>query len=210
MNDSQISGVYEVKVGANSSAAEMAKKVSEVETYLKDRLDEIKTRISTGRRSIFDFADLAIILSSLVFYNSGQTHGETSRYIDFIKSHLIPQSDPNNELIATAFYCIMRCGLIHEMSLGGHGISTSNQNILSGYKVSVTHDSSNKNWFHVDSSLKEIRLFMPELIRAVEKCLNDCFTKGDIVRTSIENMIGVSGIKIVKVVQQSLGDSNVG
>lgn len=48
MNDSQISGVYEVKVGANSSAAEMAKKVSEVETYLKDRLDEIKTRISTG------------------------------------------------------------------------------------------------------------------------------------------------------------------
>lgn len=210
MVDSQISCGYEVKAETNSSATEIAQKVSEVRDYLTDRLNEIKIRIANGSRSIFDFADLAMLLSSLVFYKSGRSDGETVRYINFIKSHLISPSNPNNELVATAFYCMMRCGLIHEMALAGHGISFINQNTISGYKVSVTHDSSNGDWFSVNSAEKEICLFMPELINIVEKCLNGCFVKGDVVRASIENMIKADGIRIVKVMSHSDGDSNVG
>lgn len=200
----QLSGEYEIMAVANSSQS-IEDGIVKIRDYLQMLTGEIRDRqkVSGGqeqRRSIFDFVDLAAVVAALVFYKNGPVYNETSCYIDFVKRELLPDSESasNKELIATAFYCLMRCGLVHEMSLAGHGISNSNKSILGDYKVCLTHDSSQTTWYQIDSAAKEICFFLPELIGTVEKKVGDCFKKGNAVRMNVVTMIKADGVKIVR------------
>lgn len=174
--------------------AELDAAVKIVEDYVVARLDEIQDRIKDGSRSIFDFADMAMIVSMLVVLvdpNNGES--ETQSYIDFVKDELVPKSETEALAVATAFYCLLRCGLIHNLSLHGN-VRQNRMSDLNGYSIAVTHDAlMDGNWYEKNIRSKEIVFHVSELIGKIREAAERCF-KSDVVR----NKIGAGEVSIIQ------------
>ena len=174
--------------------AELDAAVKIVEDYVVARLDEIQDRIKNGSRSIFDFADMAMIVSMLVVLvdpNNGEH--EAQPYIDFVKDELVPKSETEMLAVATAFYCLLRCGLLHNLSLHGN-VRQNRMSDLNGYSIAVTHDAlMDGNWYEKNIRSKEIVFHVSELIGKIREAAEHCF-KRDVVR----NKIGAGEVSIIQ------------
>lgn len=161
--------------------AELDAAVKMVEDYVFGRLGEIKVRVENGSRSIFDFADMAMIVSMLVVLvdpNNGAN--ETQPYIDFVKDELVPTIEPEALAVATAFYCLLRCGLLHNLSLHGN-VSPGRMRDLNGYSIAVTHDAlTGGNWYEKNVGSKEIVFHAAELIERIKVAAKRCFERDDV------------------------------
>ena len=200
MCDSQTSCVYNVKANSNDDA-DVKNKIKAIECYFDGRMDEIRNRLLEDKRSIFDFVDMAVMIGALANVTDTQSKCDTDQYIDFVKSEFISAGESHDELVATAFYCLMRCGLIHEMSLGSHNIRPNRQMAINGYSIGVTHDKSpNSKWYVVDGTANEIVFYAHELLDVISTCLGKCFDGRSDLWSSIRNkVLSPDGIKIIGV-----------
>lgn len=163
MCESQVSCAVNLgpTAGANASSniatSNVSQLMKQLEEYLLGRLDEIENKVKNNSRSIFDFVDMAVLIGALANATDSQNKRDTPQYIDFVKSELLPSTETQSDVIATVFYCLMRCGLIHEMSLAQHNIPPSRQQIISGWSANVTHDKSTcGHWYQADGATKSV------------------------------------------------------
>ena len=182
--------------------AELNAAVKKVADYVDARLREVQDRIKNGSRSIFDFADMAMIVSMLVVLidpNNGEY--EAQPYIDFVKDELVPKSETEALAVATAFYCLLRCGLIHKLSL--HGDVRRNRVLdLKGYSIAVTHDCSGDGmWYKRDVGAKEVVFYADELCKKISGVMGDCFKKVD-----VKEKIGRGDVSIICSRTKSVAD----
>ena len=200
MVDSQSSCVYEVKAGAEG-IGDVSDSMTRIEDYFKNRIKEIEERLLGGSRSIFDFVDMAVIIGALANATDAQSKCDTDQYIDFVNGEFISTSEAQGNLVATAFYCLMRCGLVHEMSLGAHNIRPPRRQIINGYSISVTHDKScDGNWYSVNVSANEIVFHAHELLRVIKSCFDKCFNGSSTLWRVIKDKVNSErGIKIITV-----------
>ena len=201
MGASQTSCLCEVKADTKGIDG-VSNSMKVIEDYFEARIDEIGRKLLEGNRSIFDFVDMAVVIGALANMTDTRTNNtDTDQYIDFVKSELISLSESQADVVATAFYCLMRCGLVHEMSLGGHNIRPVRQQVINGYSISITHDkSSDGNWYSIDTSVKGIVFYAHELLSALKSCVAKCFNDTSnlfgVIRSKIHSP---KGIKIVGV-----------
>lgn len=200
MCDSQTSCVYNVKTDFNDDAY-VEKKIKVIEAYFTSRIGEIKKMLSEDKGSIFDFVDMAVMIGALANATDTESKCDTDQYIGFVKSEFIPAEELQSELVATAFYCLMRCGLVHEMSLGSYSIKPKRQKVINGYSISVTHNNSPEGkWYVVDDGSKEIVFYAHELLDVISTCLDKCFDGRSDLWSSIRNkVLSPDGIKIIGV-----------
>ena len=199
-NDCQTSSLYIVRADVDGNVDETTL-VDTVKTYLWDRLMEIRARLSNGSRSVFDFTDMAVLIGALANVTDAHSKHDTEQYIDFVKSEFVPTSELRKDLVATVFYCLLRCGLVHEMSLGGHNISVNRRNAINDYEVSVSHDKSpNAKWYEVNQGTKHVVFYAHELLDKIASCIEKCFDgKSDLWRTVRGKVMSDSGIRVIGV-----------
>lgn len=177
-----------------TDTAELDAAVKKVSDYVDARLREVQDRIKKGIRSIFDFADMAMIVSMLVVLidpNNGEH--ETQPYIDFVKDELVPKSETEALAVATAFYCLLRCGLVHNLSLHGN-VTRNRMSDLKGYSIAVTHDTlADGNWYEKNVGSKEIVFHASELIGQIRVAAEHCFKRDD-----VRSKIGAGEISIIQ------------
>ena len=200
MSTSEISSTYEV-LGVLGKPKDINAGLKELENYITGRVDEIGRRLSRGSRSIFDFVDMAVLISTLANMTDTSSKPDTDQYIDFVKCELLPSTESQKDLIATSCYCLMRCGLIHEMSLEGHKIKGSRQKVIAGHSLSITHDKSKDNhWYSIETKSKEIVFYANELLAALRKCVGKCFDGKSCLWNAVQGKIASpNGMRIIKV-----------
>jgi len=206
MNGIQLSGANVVTADENNSE-DVNSRIEEVKSYISDRVKEIAERWvpKDYNRSIFDFIDMAVVIGALANMTDTRANNiDTDQYINFVKRELISSSESQADVVATAFYCLMRCGLVHEMSLGGHNIRPVRQQVINGYSIGVTHDkSSDGKWYSIDTSHHKIVFYAHELLSAIKSCVTKCFDNTsnllDVIRSKIQSPTGIK-IIVVKVI----------
>lgn len=206
MSDSQLSVGHEVKNDYNGVGDDSVRDlidtnlIRELETYFNDRIDEVGENMAAGKRSVFDFVDMAVLIGALANATGTQSRSDTDQYIDFVKNELIRSSESQKELVSTAFYCLMRCGLVHEMSLGAHNIRPARKQIIKDYSISITHDESDDgSWYSIDTSAHEITFYAHALLKAIKFCVRKCFDGNSKLWCAIRDNVNSHGIKIISV-----------
>lgn len=171
-----LSSNIEIRINDTDSADAIDGKVERLKTYLFDRVKEIEDRIREGSRSIFDFADMAIVISALSEVAGRQdVHHDGERFKEFVQESFFDSADDGDaEVVAAGIYHLLRCGLVHELSLAGHRFTCAT---LSGYSLVVTHDQSPQDsWYRIPQGEREIWFYAHELIRRLKECIEECFT----------------------------------
>ena len=199
MSNSEISANYEVIIDTNDIGDD-TRKLLEVHNYFDGLIDGIQTRIDSGSRSVFDFVDMAVVMGALSNLTNDKKGGETKRYIKFVREEFLPTTEREKKMIATAFYSLMRCGLVHELSLGGHGILPSRIAALKGFSVALTHDASpTGNWYSIDQTSKEVVFYAHELLVEMEGFVAKCFVPNSSFGAIIKSNLTSGKIEIVKI-----------
>ena len=199
MSTTEMSATYIVSSDSNIIGDD-TNKLSEICIYLNNRIMEIEERIATGKRSIFDFVDIAVIIGTIASLIGSQSKLDTDQYIDFVRNELLPANETNKTMIATAFYCLMRCGLVHEMSLAGHNIRPCRKTAINGYGVALTHDySADGNWYSVNQSEMQIVFYAHELVTKTKNYIASCFIPNSPFESVIKAKLSSGGISIVAI-----------
>ena len=203
MNDSQLSGMQIVTSNVSNSE-DVNSRIGTVRTYISDRIEEVGKRWESKcySRSVFDFVDMAIVIGALAnMTDTCANNFDSNQYIDFVKNELILPSETQGEVVATAFYCLVRCGLVHEMSLGGHNKRSARKQVINGYSIFITHDkSSDGEWYSIDTSSKEIVFYAHQLLQKIKSCVEKCFDGSSSLWCAIRNKVNSNdGVKIIAV-----------
>lgn len=175
----------EIRVSDSDSAESVDCKVAQLKQYLIERIEEIENRISKGSRSIFDFADMAIVISVLSEVAGRQdASNDGDRFKKFVREYFFDSVESADaEVVAERTYHLLRCGLVHELSLEGHRCPID---VLSGYSLSITHDQSPQgSWFQILPGRREICFYAHELIRKLKDCVERCFVRDQEARERI-------------------------
>ena len=210
MSNSQLSVGHEVKNDYNGVGDDSVRDlidtnlIRELETYFNARIDEVDENMADGKRSVFDFVDMAVLIGALANATDTRSKNDTDQYIDFVKHELISaasqMSESHKKVVATAFYCLMRCGLVHEMSLGAHKIRPARKQIIKDYSISITHDESDDgSWYSIDTSAHEITFYAHALLKAIKFCVRKCFDGNSQLWCAIRDNVNSHGIKIISV-----------
>ena len=199
MSNSETSANYEVIIDTNVTGDD-TRKLLEVHNYFDRLIDDIKARIDSVSRSVFDFVDMAVVIGALSNMTNDKKGGETKRYIKFVREEFLPTTEREKKMIATAFYCLMRCGLVHELSLGGHGILPTRKTALKGFSVAVTHDASPiGGWYSIDQTSKEVVFYAHELLVEMKGVVAKCFVPNSSFEAIIKSNLTSGKIGIVKI-----------
>lgn len=176
-----------------TNPTELNAAVKKVSDYIDARLREVQDRIEKGSRSIFDFADMAMIVSMLVaLIDPNNGINEAQPYIDYVKDELVPKNESEATTVATAFYCLLRCGLVHKLALHGE-VSRNRVSDLKGYSIAVTHDHLGVGaWYKRDAGAKEIIFYADELCKKISDAVGGCFKK-----VNVREKIGRGDVSII-------------
>ncbi len=199
MSNFETSANYELTIDSNVIGDDR-RKLLEVHNYFDRLIDDINTRIDSGSRSVFDFVDIAVVIGTLANLTDNQSKQDTDQYIDFVRDEFFQVAETNRMMIARAFYCLMRCGLVHELSLAGHNIRTKRKVALINLAVILTHDSSiDGSWYSVNRSAKEVVFYAHELLTKTKAIVSKCFQPNSPHQSTIRNKLQTKGIGIIAV-----------
>lgn len=198
----ETSGMVILNNAQPESVGDLAK---EIEAYLSGCVDKIHKRVLDGSRSIFDFVDMAVLIGALAHITSPHGGKDTDLYISFVENEFVAAGEPKGRLIATATYCLMRCGLVHELSICEHNIAKNKQVAIDGYEISVTHDDSpSGTWYTIEPSKKELILHARELLKKIQDCMAICFDgKSHLWNAVSAKLSSQGGIRIIRVKETS-------